>query len=407
MTHKIDTVVLDKTGTITNGRPVVTDILTAEGITETELLRIAYTAEKNSDHPLSVAINEKAEEMKLVADDVLKHEIIPGRGIKAVCDKGTILAGNLLLMNENEIDISSLKDKYNVLAECGKTPLFFSQNGKFSGIIAVADEVKESSPEAVAQLKKMGIEVIMLTGDNAKTASYIASETGIERIVTDVMPDGKEAVISQLQSEKRTVAMVGDGINDAPALTKADVGIAIGAGTDVAIDSADIVLVKSDITDVVSAINLSKSVMRNIKQNLFWAFFYNVLGIPLAAGALFMPLGIKLSPMIGAACMSMSSVCVVSNALRLRFKKLKKESHNEAHEIKERMNEMKKTIYIEGMMCPHCTGRVDKVLNAMEGVTATVSLEEKCAFVTTEKEYSDEQLKAVIENEGYTVTEIR
>ena len=407
MTHKIDTVVLDKTGTITKGRPVVTDILTAEGITETELLRIAYTAEKNSDHPLSVAINEKADEMKLVADDVLKHEIIPGRGIKAVCDKCIILAGNLLLMKENEIDISSLKDKYNVLAECGKTPLFFSQNGKFSGIIAVADEVKESSPEAVAQLKKLGIEVIMLTGDNAKTASYIASETGIERIVTDVMPDGKEAVISQLQSEKRIVAMVGDGINDAPALTKADVGIAIGAGTDVAIDSADIVLVKSDITDVVGAINLSKSVMRNIKQNLFWAFFYNVLGIPLAAGALFMPLGIKLSPMIGAACMSMSSVCVVSNALRLRFKKLKKESHNEAHEIKERMNEMKKTIYIEGMMCPHCTGRVDKVLNAMEGVTASVSLEEKCAFVTTEKEYSDEQLKAVIENEGYTVTEIR
>ncbi len=407
MTHKVDTVVLDKTGTITKGKPVVTDILTVDNITENELLQVAYTAEKLSDHPLSVAINEKAEEMKLVARDVQKHEIIPGRGIKAVCNKGTILAGNLLLMKENDIDIFSLEDKYNVLAECGKTPLFFAENGKFIGIIAVADEIKESSPEAVAQLKKMGIKVIMLTGDNEKTASYIAKKTGIEKNVTGVLPDGKEAVISQLQSEKRTVAMVGDGINDAPALTKADVGIAIGAGTDVAIESADIVLVKSDLNDVVGAIKLSKAVMRNIKQNLFWAFFYNVLGIPLAAGALFIPFGIKLSPMIGAACMSMSSVCVVSNALRLKFKKIKNEPLKKAPEIKERMNEMKKTIYIEGMMCPHCTGRVDKVLNAMDGISATVSLENKCAFVTMEKEYSNESLKAVIENEGYTVTEIR
>ncbi len=407
MTHKVDTVVLDKTGTITKGKPVVTDILTASGITEAELLVIAYTAEKFSDHPLSVAINEKAQEMKIVAINVQHYEIISGRGVKAVCDKGTVLAGNLLLMKEHEIDVSALKDKYDVFAERGKTPLFFSLNSELTGIIAVADEIKETSPEAVAQLKKAGIEVIMLTGDNEKTASYIAEKTGIEKIITGVMPDGKEAVISQLQSEKRIVAMVGDGINDAPALTKADVGIAIGAGTDVAIESADIVLVKSDLNDVVGAINLSKSVMRNIKQNLFWAFFYNVLGIPLAAGVLFIPLGIKLSPMIGAACMSMSSVCVVSNALRLKFRKIKKEPENKAPEIEERMNEMKKTIFIEGMMCPHCTGRVDKVLNAMEGVTATVSLDEKCAFVTTEKEYSDEQLKAVIENEGYTVTQIR
>ena len=407
MTHKADTVVLDKTGTITKGKPVVTDILTVDNITENELLQVAYTAEKLSDHPLSVAINEKAEEMKLFAEAVLKHEIIPGRGIKAVCNKGTILAGNLLLMKENDIDISSLEYKYDVLAECGKTPLFFAENGKVIGIIAVADEIKESSPEAVAQLEKMGIKVIMLTGDNEKTASYIAKKTGIEKTVTGVLPDGKEAVISQLQSEKRTVAMVGDGINDAPALTKADVGIAIGAGTDVAIESADIVLVKSDLNDVVGAIKLSKAVMRNIKQNLFWAFFYNVLGIPLAAGALFIPFGIKLSPMIGAACMSMSSVCVVSNALRLKFKKIKNEPLKKAPEIKERMNEMKKTIYIEGMMCPHCTGRVDKVLNAIDGISATVSLEDKCAVVTMEKEYSDEQLKAVVENEGYTVTEIK
>ncbi|MBR5234425.1 MAG: heavy metal translocating P-type ATPase [Clostridia bacterium] len=406
-THKVDTVVLDKTGTITKGKPVVTDILTVEGISATELIQTAYTAEKLSDHPLSVAINEKAEELNLVADEVQECEIIPGRGVKAVCDKRIILAGNILMMNENEIDISFSRDKYNMLAEAGKIPVFFASDSRFIGIIAVADEIKESSPEAVAQLKKTGVEVIMLTGDNEKTASYIAEKTGIEKIITGVLPDGKEAVISQLQSEKRTVAMVGDGINDAPALTKADVGIAIGAGTDVAIESADIVLVKSDLNDVVGAIRLSKYVMRNIKQNLFWAFFYNVLGIPLAAGALFVPLGIKLSPMIGAACMSMSSVCVVSNALRLKFKKIKNEPAEKAPEIKERMNEMKKTIFIEGMMCPHCTGRVDKVLNAMEGISATVSLEEKCAFVTMAKEYSDEQLKAVIENEGYTVTEIR
>ncbi len=406
-THKVDTVVFDKTGTITKGKPVVTDIITADGITEKELLMTAYSAEKHSDHPLSVAINEKAEEMNIIADDVQEYENIPGRGVKAICNKGALLAGNYLLMQENGIDISALSDEYNKLAECGKTPLCFAENNLLKGIIAVADEIKKSSPEAVSQLKKMGIDVIMLTGDNEKTASYIAERTGIENIITGVLPDGKESVIRKLQSEKRVVAMVGDGINDAPALTKADVGIAIGAGTDVAIDSADIVLVRSDLNDVVGAINLSKAVMRNIKQNLFWAFFYNVLGIPLAAGVLFIPFGIKLSPMIGAACMSMSSVCVVSNALRLGFKKTKNKPVNAACEINERMISMKKTIYIEGMMCPHCTGRVDKVLNGMDGVSATVSLEEKCAFVTMEKEYADEQLKTVIENEGYTVTEIK
>lgn len=407
--HKIDTVVLDKTGTVTSGKPVVTDIITADGVTENGLMQIAYSAEKLSEHPLSHAICEKAEKTKTKCIAAENYTNLPGRGITAVADGKLILAGNELMMRENGIDISDAENDYRRLAEQGKTPLLFAENDKLKGIIAVADVIKETSPEAVSELKKMGIDVIMLTGDNEKTAKYIAANAGIDKVISGILPDGKEAVIRQLQEKNKTVAMIGDGINDAPALTRADVGIAIGAGTDIAIESADIVLMKSDLNDAVDAIRLSKAVIRNIKQNLFWAFFYNTLGIPLAAGVLLIPFGIKLSPMIGAACMSLSSVCVVSNALRLRLWKNKKEPSSAVHEIKqqERMIQMKKTIYIDGMMCHHCTGRVDKVLNAMEGVSATVSLEDKCAVITTEKDYTDAQLKAVIENEGYTVTDIR
>ncbi len=404
--HKIDTVVLDKTGTVTQGKPSVTDIITAENVSQKELLFAAFSAEKLSEHPLSVAVCEKAEELNTDFEAATDYKNIAGRGITAHLKGETIAAGNILLMNDKGIDCSGYTDTADKLAAEGKTPLFFSIDNKFLGIIAVADTIKETSREAVQSFKEMGIDVIMLTGDNAKTAKHIGEKAGIVNIISDVLPDGKEEVIRKLQSDGKTVAMVGDGINDAPALTRADVGIAIGAGTDIAIESADIVLMKSDLNDAVGAIKLSKAVIKNIKQNLFWAFFYNILGIPLAAGVLFIPFGIRLSPMIGAACMSMSSVCVVSNALRLRFFRYKKEPPKEA-QIKERTIEMKKTIYIDGMMCLHCTGRVDKVLNALEGVKAEVSLEDKCAYVTLDKEYSDNELKAVIENEGYTVTDIK
>ncbi len=404
--HKIDTVVLDKTGTVTSGKPTVTDILPAENTTENELLTTAFSAEKLSEHPLAAAVCEKAEEMKLSPLAAENYLNIPGRGIRAQLADSTVLAGNVLLMNDNGIDISLSEKAYNNLTMQGKTPLFIAENGIFKGIIAVADTIKESSPEAVKSFRKMGIDVIMLTGDNRKTAQHIAEKAGIENFIADVLPDGKEEAIRRLQSENKTVAMIGDGINDAPALTRADVGIAIGTGTDVAIESADIVLMKSDLNDAVGAVKLSKAVMRNIRQNLFWAFFYNILGIPLAAGLLFIPFGIKLSPMIGAACMSMSSVCVVSNALRL---KLYKNKHNKTDEtiIEERTETMKKTIFIEGMMCHHCTGRVEKLLNSMEGITAEVSLEDKCAHVTLTKDYTNAELISAIENEGYSVTDIK
>lgn len=406
--HKIDTVVLDKTGTVTEGNPCVTDICPSKSISESELLQIAYSAEKLSEHPLSDAIVKYAESRNISYLDAENYTNIQGRGISVSLNSDTIFAGNSLLMNDHGIDISEFRTKADKMSEQGKTPLFFSKNNEFLGVIAVADTIKETSSEAVKEFKDMGIDVIMLTGDNEKTAKHIAEKAGIDKVISDILPDGKEAVIRTLQNERKTVAMIGDGINDAPALTRADVGIAIGAGTDIAIESADIVLMKSDLNDAVGAVRLSKAVIRNIKQNLFWAFFYNTLGIPLAAGILLLPLGIKLNPMIGAACMSLSSVCVVSNALRLRFIKLKKSApKKEAEYIKERTNIMKKTIYIDGMMCNHCTGRVDKVLNDIDGVEATVSLEDKCAYVTLSKDITDDELKATIENEGYTVTQIK
>ncbi len=406
-THKINTVVLDKTGTVTNGTPEVTDVIAAENISETELLTLAYSVENLSEHPLSLAVCKYAKEKNISFTSASDYKNIAGGGIEVVFDGKKALAGNLELLKKYNINVNDVYETYNSLAENGKTPLFFALDGKLYGIIAVADTLKSTSAQAVDAFKKMNIDVIMLTGDNEKTARFIASKANISKVIASVLPDGKEQVIRNLQNEGKTVAMVGDGINDAPALTRADVGIAIGAGTDVAIDSADIILVKSDLCDAAAAVKLSKAVIRNIKQNLFWAFFYNAVSIPLAAG-LFLPLGIKLSPMIGAACMSLSSVCVVTNALRLKFFKSKKEPQNATLNIKtERTVKMTKTIYIDGMMCHHCTGRVDKVLNALEGVTAQVSLENKCAVLTLTKEYSDDELKAVIENEGYTVTSIK
>ena len=406
--HRIDTVVLDKTGTVTEGKPSVTDVITAENISHNELLTIAASAEKMSEHPLSVAIVNYAENKNINTVNTSDFEAITGRGIRVKADESVILAGNAQMMADNNIDISSFSFHADKMAQQGKTPLYFARDNKLLGIIALADTIKSGSAEAVRQFRSMGIEVIMLTGDNKKTASYIASRAKIENVISDVLPDEKEAVIHALQKENKKVAMIGDGINDAPALTRADVGIAIGAGTDIAIESADIVLMRSDLNDAVNAIKLSKAVMRNIKQNLFWAFFYNTLGIPLAAGVLLIPFGISLNPMIGAACMSFSSVCVVTNALRLRFTKLNKSATvSVAEKDKERIFKMKKTIYIDGMMCHHCTGRVDKVLNAIDGVEATVSLEDKCAYITLSKEIADDELKTLIENEGYTVTSIK
>lgn len=399
--HKIDTVVLDKTGTVTKGEPSVTDIIPFKNIDKRYLLEKAYSLEAMSEHPLSKAVCSYAKEQNITlvaAEDFSAKE---GRGICAKVSGKRIYGGNILYMNELGISTLELQAQVESLANEGKTPLFFCEDNNPLGIIAIADTIKQSSIEAVSELKRMNIDVFMLTGDNSKTAKHIAKAAGIDKVISDVLPQEKEMHIRQLRENGKVVAMIGDGINDAPALMRADVGIAIGTGTDIAIDAADIILMKSDLRDAAGAIKLSKNVIRIIKQNLFWAFFYNALGIPLAAGVFLIPFGISLNPMIGAACMSLSSVCVVSNALRIKFFKYKSEEKQT-----ERMIQMKKTIYIEGMMCNHCTGRVDKLLNAMEGVTATVSLEDKCAYVTLDKDIADDVLKSAIENEGYTVTRI-
>ncbi len=407
--HNIDTVVLDKTGTITEGKPVVTDIIPV-GISETELLEIAASVEKPSEHPLAEAIVLKAKEKAVKTFAVTEFEALSGLGIKCVSGKGKILAGNIRMMDQNGVQgiDKTLSER---LAKEGKTPLFFAREGEFIGTLAVMDKIRETSITAVKDLKNMGIDVIMLTGDNKVTAQAVKETVGADRVIAEVMPEDKEAEISRLKAEGKKVAMIGDGINDAPALASADVGVAIGVGTDVAIESADIVLMKSDLSDAVTAVKLSHAVIKNIKQNLFWAFFYNTIGIPVAAGLLFIPFGLKLNPMLGAAAMSMSSVFVVSNALRLRFFKpdngVNDINNNEnINEVNEEEEKMKKTMTIEGMMCMHCTGRVDKALNAVEGISAKVSLEDKKAYVTLEKEMSDDELKAIVEKEGYTVVAI-
>ena len=438
ITHSIDTVVLDKTGTVTQGKPVVTDVIALEADGKaagentqayTELLQLAFSLEKMSSHPLAEAIVKKAEACSAAFQEVSDYEMIPGQGIAGTIDKARCLAGNRKLMETNRIDISVAAGLQEKLADEGKTPLYFAQGGKFLGVIAAADVVKPTSREAIARLQEMGMDVIMLTGDNARTAEAIKKQVGIKTVIADVLPQDKEEKVRRLQEQGHKVAMVGDGINDAPALARADVGIAIGAGTDVAIESADIVLMKSDLMDAASAVSLSRAVMRNIKQNLFWAFFYNAIGIPVAAGVLYPAFHILLNPMIGAAAMSFSSVSVVSNALRLRFftPKWKQESgtadlqttgnggmmeqSTAAAEIADRIAQndeskgettMKKTIKIEGMMCQHCVKAATKALENVAGVTAvTVSLEDKQAVV--EGTATDEALTAAIVDAGYEV----
>jgi heavy metal translocating P-type ATPase len=400
--HQIQTVVLDKTGTITEGKPRVTDLIIDSGVADLEdkeLMRLAASLEKSSEHPLAKAIVEEAERLELQLYPVEDFLAIPGRGIEAILNNKKYLAGNLNLMTENKIPIGNLAAKANSLAEEGKTPLFFADQDKILGIIAVADVVKATSKAALDSFAKMGIEAIMLTGDNKKTAEAIRRQLNIDRTIAELMPQDKEREIRNIQESGRKVAMIGDGINDAPALTRADIGIAIGAGTDIAIESADIVLMRSDLLDATAAIQLSKAVVRNIKQNLFWALFYNTLGIPLAAGIFYPLLGWKLSPMFAAAAMSLSSVCVVSNALRLKMFK--------TENIYQGGMTMQKTMTIEGMSCLHCSGRVERALNALEGVQAVVDLEKKTARITLEREISDELLKNAVTDAGYEVVELR
>lgn len=421
--HNVDTIVLDKTGTITSGKPAVTDIvpLTAE-LNGEELLILAASAEMGSEHPLAQAIVDRAKAEKLSLVQAESFEAESGRGIRAKVDGKDILAGNAVFMEENRLldgaDAGTASERARALAQEGKTPLIFAQDGKLIGIIAVADTIRESSRAAIKRFAKMGLKVVMLTGDNKVTAEAIRKELNINEAITDVLPTQKEAHIRALQEQGHKVAMVGDGINDAPALTRSDVGIAIGAGTDIAIESADVVLMKDSLNDVAAAIQLSRAVVRNIHMNLFWAFFYNILGIPLAAGVLFPVFGWRLSPMIGSAAMSLSSVCVVTNALRLRFFKdkdkipdneendgtIEKQEAITADEAEEKGEIlMTKIIKVEGMMCAHCQAHVFKALSAVEGVQKVeVSLEDKQAVVTLAKDVADQILMDAVTEAGYT-----
>ena len=415
--HKVDTVVLDKTGTVTEGRPRLTDLLCLGDTTEEELLCLAASVETLSEHPLAHAITEAARERNIPLCPVTGFAAIPGGGVEATLDGKTIRAGNAQLMETCGIDVAALSDHATALAENGKTALFFADGDELLGVLAVADTVKPDSADAIRQLKAMGKHVVLLTGDNRRTADAIAAQLGIDEVIAQVLPADKAARVAELRQSGRTVAMVGDGINDAPALATADVGVAIGAGTDIAIESADVVLMKSTLQDLSAAISLSAAVIGNIRINLFWAFFYNSIGIPVAAGILYRAFGITLNPMIAAAAMSLSSVCVVSNALRLR--RWKQQGRTgipaapaaEMMEIEEPVENkeettMNKTMKIEGMMCTHCSGRVEKVLNALEGVTATVDLQAGTAAVTCEATVTDELLRKTVEDAGYDVVSI-
>ena len=417
---KVDIVALDKTGTITNGQPKVTDILPVDGISEQELLETAFSLEKKSEHPLAKAIVEYGDEKKFTVPVVEDFQAVPGNGLTGTLNNKTLIGGNLLFIEKSLSISEKIKHSAEQLASDGKTPLFFAKDNHLLGIIAVADVIKEDSPQAIKELKAMGIHVVMLTGDNERTARAIGEQAGVDNVIAGVLPDGKESVIRAL-GEKGKVAMVGDGINDAPALTRADIGIAIGAGTDVAMDAADVVLMKSKLADVPAAIRLSRGVLRNIHENLFWAFFYNTIGIPLAAGLLIPVLGWKLNPMFGAAAMSLSSFCVVTNALRLNLlnirstKKDKKKQKaidvsliNINNNEKKEVNEMTKTMNIKGMMCGHCEAAVKKALEALpEVASAEVSHEKGTAVVTLEKEIADDVLKKTIEDKDYEVIEIK
>lgn len=422
-------VALDKTGTITEGAPRVTDLLPAEGVTETELLTLAAALESRSEHPLAKAVLADAEAKAITPPEVTDFAALPGNGLAAKLDGMDIYAGNAAFIQTKLTLPAALAQQAEKLAAEGKTPLFFGGAGRLLGVIAVADTIKEDSPEAIRQLQNMGIRVVMLTGDNQRTADAIGRQAGVDEVIAGVLPDGKEAVIRQLQASGK-VAMVGDGINDAPALTRADTGIAIGAGTDVAIDAADVVLMNSKLSDVPAAIRLSRATLRNIHENLFWAFIYNIIGIPLAAG-LFIPFGLTLNPMFGAAAMSLSSFCVVSNALRLNLFDLhstrhdhktaspaaapvqsaaenNKKSDAEAPEVKTEDNPMKKTLKVEGMMCGHCEARVKKALEALPEVDeAVVSHEAGTAIVTLNAEVADDVLKNAVEAQDYKVTGIQ
>ena len=411
--HAVDTVVMDKTGTITEGKPRVTDVQ-ALTCSETELLALAAGMEQGSEHPLAEAIVACGKERGIAPKAVSDFRAVFGKGVIASADGKTYYAGNAALMAEQGIDVSSYADRLDALADQGKTPLIFADNSGVIGIIAVADVEKATSAEAISRFAAMGIDVVMLTGDNARTAEAIRKRLGIPKVIAGVLPQDKERHIAELQAQGRTVAMIGDGVNDAPALAKADVGIAIGAGTDVAIESADAVLMRSDLLDAVSAVRLSKAVIKNIKENLFWAFFYNVIAIPLAAGLFYPAYGLKLNPMIGAAAMSRSSVCVVLNALRLRFFKpnhsagtVSRETSHETpntpiSEQKEGEPAMKTTLHIEGMMCQHCQKHVHDALAAMDGVTdVTVNLEGKTADVTATKDITTDEFAKVITDAGY------
>ena len=407
---KMQIVALDKTGTITSGEPRVTDIIPAEGISEEELLAMAYALEKKSEHPLAHAVLKKAGENEIAdLEEVSDFKAVPGNGLSGRMGEDILTGGNLKFISENAEVSDEIRRSAEQLAESGKTPLFFSRNGKLAGVIAVADVIKEDSPGAVKELQNMGIRVVMLTGDNERTAKAIGQQAGVDEVIAGVLPEGKESVIRTLR-KKGKVAMVGDGINDAPALTRADIGIAIGAGTDIAIDAADVVLMKSRLSDVPAAIRLSRATLRNIHENLFWAFFYNVIGIPLAAGVWYSLLGWKLNPMFGAAAMSLSSFCVVTNALRLNLFKMYDAGKDK--KIKTRKNQeeltMEKTMKIEGMMCVHCEARVKKSLEALAEVDeAAVSHEAGTAVVTLNAEIADDLLKKAVEDQDYKVLEIQ
>ena len=411
MLGKAQTVVLDKTGTVTEGRPRVTDSISI-GITEEELLQVAASVEKPSEHPLSVAIGQAAEERELALSPVTDFTAVPG-GICVNLDGSAIYAGNLDYMTRCGIDTSSISDTAQTLARQGKTALYFARESWLLGLIAVADVVKPDSAAAIKTLRETGREVVLLTGDNETTAQAIARQVGVSRVIAQVLPTDKAACVKKLQKEGRCTVMVGDGINDAPALARADVGLAIGAGTDIAIESADVVLMRSSLWDIVTATELSRAVIRNIRENLFWAFIYNAIGIPVAAGILYPALGLTLNPMIAAAAMSLSSVCVVTNALRLRLWKGPVCPVTEGKTAKENQTEkqeetgMNRTLTIEGMMCAHCAAHVESALNALPGVSTHVDLEKKTAAVTAGPEVTDDMLRKAVKDAGYMVTAIR
>lgn len=410
-TGKVTSVILDKTGTITKGEPKVTDMIAFAGSSEKELLEMAYILEVKSEHPIAKAVVEEAERQEIKAADAEGFEVLPGNGLSGRMGNEYIRGGNLKFIGKYADISTEIKDIAEKLSEEGKTPLFFAKGNMLTGIIAVADVIKEDSPQAVKELKDMGIRVVMLTGDNEKTAQTVGRQAGVDEVIAGVLPDGKERAVRSIKA-KGKVAMVGDGINDAPALTRADTGIAIGAGTDIAIDAADVVLMNSRLSDVPAAIRLSRVTLRNIHQNLFWAFIYNVIGIPLAAGVWIPVFGLQLNPMFGAAAMSLSSFCVVTNALRLNFinirdaSKYKVKKHEKQDNKKEDI-EMEKTMKIEGMMCEHCEARVKKSLEAIDGVeNAEVSHEKDEAVVTLKSDVSNDVLKKAVEDQDYSVTSI-